>query len=423
MQAAVEGTPIATQATSFTAEPNGSTNSIFLTPQFHSFQIGLSFPFIDTNASGSVVDCSIGGGSANSPTCPTVTNSTATNPSVTLSGISGYQASSLAGQLQRTSIAATVTTSSSGTAEVWSFPASALAGLISTSAVLHVTAPGFEAFSKSITIPIAGGSNSKSITELLTPTPVSVSISAPSGLSTLAVRPSSIAPASTNTLSSTTSIAINTNNDTTYNWADPATGHSSGYAEPGIYQVSGSGTGVELVPETVSVGLCSSSNDCAQTLDLTNTTLTIAPANLPPLSANSASATLLCGTGSQLGSPISFTSSSGSVEFAGLTTSSSSSTVATVGCSSGSYLYQITLDGVLTYQTANTVTTTSSPVTRTPKLTYIEGTLEGSPYANAPTSPIPNTSIYICARRDPNRVFGGRKWICRLRWDYELAVG
>ena len=48
---------------------------------------------------------------------------------------------------------------------------------------------------------------------------------------------------------------------------------------------------------------------------------------------------------------------------------------------------------MLTYQAVNTVTTSS---TRTPKLTYIEGALEGSPYANAPTSPIPNTSIYIC---------------------------
>ncbi len=387
--ASVSGTPIAIQSTSFTAEPNGSTNSVFLTPQFQSFQIGLSFPFIDTTASGSVIDCSIG--STNSSPCPTVTNSI----SVTLSGISGYQASSLAGQLQRTSIAATVTTSSSGT-EVWSFPASDLAGLISTSAVLHVTAPGFEAFSQQITIPAAGGSSSTSISELLTPTPVSVNVNAPSGLSTLAVQPSTITPdATTNTLSSTTSIAINTNNATTYNWADPATGHSSGYAEPGIYQVSGSGTGIGLVPETVTVGLCTSSSGCAQTLDLTNTTLTITPTNLPSLSTNSASATLLCDTGSQLGSPISFTSSngsvpSGSVEFAGLTPSSSSSTV---GCSSGSYLYQITLDGVLTYQAVNTVTTSS---TRTPKLTYIEGALEGSPYANAPTSPIPNTSIYIC---------------------------
>ncbi|MHB1733769.1 MAG: carboxypeptidase regulatory-like domain-containing protein, partial [Ferrimicrobium acidiphilum] len=69
--ATASGTPIATQATSFTAEPNGSTNSVFLTPQFQSFQIGLSFPFIDATASGSVIDCSIGGGSTNSSSCPT----------------------------------------------------------------------------------------------------------------------------------------------------------------------------------------------------------------------------------------------------------------------------------------------------------------------------------------------------------------
>ncbi|MHB1734675.1 MAG: hypothetical protein ACYCU8_14755, partial [Ferrimicrobium acidiphilum] len=249
------------------------------------------------------------------------------------------------------------------------------------------------AFSQPITIPATGGSSSTSITELLTPSPVSVSVSAPSGLSNLAVQPSSIAPAATNTLSSTTSIAINPSG-ATYSWTDAATGHSSGYAEPGIYQISGSGTGIELVPETVTVGLCSSSRGCNQTLGLTNTALTIAPANLPPLSTNSASATLLCNLGSSptpLGNSISFTSSSKSIEFAGLTTSS------TVGCSSGSYLYQITLDGVLTYQTTNPITpTTSSSVTRNPSLTYVEGILQGSPYANAPSSPISNASIYVC---------------------------
>ncbi|WP_298211371.1 carboxypeptidase-like regulatory domain-containing protein [Ferrimicrobium sp.] len=378
------GTPIATQSTSFTAEPNGESNDVFLNPQFAPLELSsLAFPFVDSAVSGSVIDCVIGG-TSNPSECPTVPTSAVT---VSLTGIDGYNASSLAGQVDTTPIQATA----SGTG--WTFPASDLDHLISTSASLNisVTGFGFEPFSKPITLPTSGGTSQSPLTELLTPTPIQVSLTAPNGLSTVGVQPNSIAPTNEDTLSTTTTIAVNATANG-YSWSDPATGQSSGYAEPGIYAVQGSGPGLALVPETVTIGLCST--QCSQSIDLTNTTLTITPTNLP--TEGSSSAILACessGSLGQLGSSVDFVK--GKVEFAGLT-SAGTEPVVTAGCASGSYVYEISLDQILTYITPNPVSQISTAITLHPTLTYAIGTLQGDSYSGGPTVPVANTSIYLC---------------------------
>ncbi|WP_298347307.1 carboxypeptidase regulatory-like domain-containing protein [Ferrimicrobium sp.] len=382
------GTPIATQSTSFTAEPNGESNDIFLNPQFATLELSrLAFPFVDSAVGGSVIDCVIGG-TSNPTGCPTTV--AASGVTVTLTGIDGYSASSLAGQVEQTTIQA------SASGDSWTFPASTLDQLISTSARLNISIAGFEPFSQTITLPTSGGGGQGSLTELLTPTPVQVSLTALTGLSAVAVQPNSIAPTNEDTLRTTTTIAINTTVNG-YSWSDPATGHSSGYAEPGIYEVQGTGPGIALAPETVTVGLCSTSTTaCAQSINLTNTTLTITPTNLP--SGGSLTAALACqnsGSLNQLGSSVNFVN--GSAEFVGLTSSSAQSVV-TSDCTSGSYVYEISLNQVLTYITANQVspTSTASGDVRSPTLTYAVGKLLGESYSGGPTTPVADTSIYLC---------------------------
>ncbi|MGC9156299.1 MAG: hypothetical protein ACP5HZ_11720, partial [Ferrimicrobium sp.] len=382
------GTPIATQSTSFTAEPNGESNDVFLNPQFATLELSsLAFPFVDSAVGGSVIDCVIGG-TSNPTGCPTTV--AASGVTVTLTGIDGYNASSLAGQADPDTIQA----SASGIG--WTFPASALDHLISTSARLKISANGFESFSQIIPLPTIAKGSQVSLTELLTPTPIQVGLTAPSGLSTVAVQPNSLAPTNEDTLSTTTTIAINTTVNG-YSWSDPATGHSSGYAEPGIYEVQGTGPGVALVPETVTVGLCSTgTTPCSQSIDLTNTTLTITPKNPP--NGGSLTAALACqnsGSLNQLGSSVNFVN--GSAEFVGLTSSSAQSVV-TSDCTSGSYVYEISLNQVLTYITANQVspTSTASGDVRSPTLTYAVGKLLGESYSGGPTTPVADTSIYLC---------------------------
>ncbi|WP_298404760.1 carboxypeptidase-like regulatory domain-containing protein [Ferrimicrobium sp.] len=362
--------PTASQSTSFTAEPNGTTATVFLAPTFTSLTVGLSFPYV-VDTSNLVTDCPIG--SAGSSPCPTISSSA----SVSLTAIDGYQSSSVAGQVQTKTITATQISNSSS----WTFPASSLTGVISGSAVLHVSAPGFETLSKTVALPTA--SSGSSITELLTPRPVPVSIDAPSSLS-LAVTPSALVPASNNTLSGPTTIAINTSNGS-YLWTDPATGSASGYAEPGIYQVSGSGAGRALAPETVIIPACSSATCASITLDLTQTSLTVSPTDLP--GGASAASALLCSSSSNTTlASASFTG--GSVEFFGL---GAGSGYVTPTCTS--YSYQITLDGVVTYQSA---LSTSTSFTSTPALTYVAGTLLGTPYPGGPSSPLSNITVYVC---------------------------
>jgi hypothetical protein len=380
-------TPIATQKTSFTAEPNGTQATVFVAPTFTSLAVTLQFPYVDYSSNtNSFVDCPFAVSSSSvSATCPSLSDLTSST-SVSLNAIDGYQSS----QAQTTTITGQPTEATNGSYS-WTFPASDFVGVLSGSALLTVTAPGFETFSQTISLPTTG--QSSTINESLTPTPEQVTIEAPSSLS-LSVTPNALVPASDNTLHKSTTIAINASNDT-YLWTDPATGHPSGYAEPGIYQVTGTGSGISLVPETVTIPVCTSSSQCQTALNLTQTSLTITPTDLP--SSSTVSATLLCVQGSTstpttLAADVGFVG--GSATFYGLGSGSSNVTPACSG-TGDSLEYQITLDNVLTYQSSQLSLSTTN-VTSTPTLTYIEGTLLGEPYSGAPTSPLANVTVYIC---------------------------
>jgi hypothetical protein len=380
-------TPIATQRTSFTAEPNGTQATVFVAPTFTSLAVTLQFPYVDySSTTNSFVDCPLLASSSSVTNCPSLTNLTSSTISVSLNAIDGYQSS----QAQTTTITGQPTEATSGSYS-WTFPASDFTGVLSGSALLTVTAPGFETFSQTISLPTTG--QSSTINESLTPTPEQVTINAPSSLS-LSVMPNALVPASDNTLHKSTTIAINVSNGT-YLWTDPATGEASGYAEPGIYQVAGTGSGISLVPETVTIPVCTSSSQCQTTLNLTQQSLTISPTDLP--SSSTASATLLCAQSSTSATTLAADVGTvdGSAEFYGLGSGSSNVTPACSG--TGDNLeYQITLDNVLTYQ-SSLISLTTTNVTRTPTLTYIEGTLSGEPYSGAPTSPLANVTVYICS--------------------------
>jgi len=385
-------TPIATQKTSFTAEPNGTQATVFVAPTFTSLAVTLQFPYVDYSSNnGSFVDCRFAASSSSvsvSAACPSLSDLTSST-SVSLNAIDGYQSS----QAQTTTITGQPTKATDGSYS-WRFPAIDFVHVLSGSASLTVTAPGFETFSQTISLPTTG--QSSTINELLTPTPEQVTIHAPSSLS-LSVTPNALVPTSYNTLHQSTTIAINAINasNDTYRWTDdPATGHPSGYAEPGIYQVTGTGSGIWLVPETVTIPVCTSSSLCQTTLNLTQTSLTITPTDLP--SSSTAKATLLCVQSSTstttLAADVGFVG--GSAEFYGLGSGSSNVTPACSG-KGDSLEYQITLDNVLTYR-SSLFSLTTTDVTRTPTLTYIEGTLSGEPYSKGPTSPLANVTVYIC---------------------------
>lgn len=387
------GTPIATAQQSFTAEANGTDQTVLLSPKFADFSVSLAYPFVDaaTTQNGSILDCPLLQQTA--PTgCPPLSSLTSSDVEVSLTGLTSSQSSFLPSQTQSQTFSPT---SSSG--GVWTFSSTELSSLVSTTATLNVAVQGFATLTRTVTLPTG---TSSSVNELLTPSPVPVTVDAPPNLSAVTVTPSALVPESTNTLTTSTTIGINvttgSGGSSAYLWADPATGYPSGYAEPGIYNIGATGSGLEVPSTQVTIPPCTSSGCSQQTISLKDNALTIEPQDLP--SSATATATLYCvETQSlvQVGTPIAL--ASGSVTFWGLGPSTLIAGSSQTTCST--FTYTLTLDGTTTYVSTNELAVTTeepSTTTRTPYLTYIYGELEGQAYASGPTTALGGTNVSVC---------------------------
>jgi hypothetical protein len=256
----------------FVARPDNTT--IFpavLTLPHGALQIMLQFPYVRASGhtgTGVTQDCLVEATTATLNPCPHVLSSaqTATLPTVTISGTTGYAAQTTG--TPGTPQTATFNLVPSGPG-LWTYPASA-PSFVSTQVTLIVsdTAGQFETLRKAETLP-GSGTTQKDIILTPKPVPISGTIFPTSGVS-IAVNPNVLSPSSTpgvaNNLTSTDTIGAVEGTSGALKWSDPATGVSGGSAQPGSYGLTLTDKGYVSVTKTVKVPLCPPKAACGITV-------------------------------------------------------------------------------------------------------------------------------------------------------------